>query len=218
MHKKSYKCAPERRGRYIVAAISIVTLITGLTLWLYTFSSGSVSNDGWTSKEKTALIEFLQNCPKTECFAAYWHPEARSAIVEVRPELTQGSTAITPELAPYLNIQTVRVGLLPEDIKKTLLTLPDQANDIPLIVERESSPPLSEDELLTRLRQCVPNVSGRGVNGYSITIFLEGLLDGLAEGRSVHDFFSSSERQCLGDLHELGYYSSFKELEPASLL
>ena len=155
-----------------VAAVCMVALMTALALWIHAVSSSSVSNDGWTIQEKKASIEYLQKCPATECLAAYWHPELRSMIVEVRQGLPKGATVITPELAPFLNIQVLREGLLSTEAKKTFFSLPEQANDIPLIAPQEASPPLNEDDLLTRLHQCAPDAAGSGVNGYSITIFL----------------------------------------------
>lgn len=133
-------------------------------------------------------------------------------------DLTHGTTDISPEHLAGLNILVVREGLLPGEMKQTLPVLPDDADKIPVLSVKSSGVRLSEDEAFARLDECVPDSAGKGINGRVVTIFLEELVEGLAQGRSMDDFFNESQRECLIDVSNQGYYLTFRQFEPVALL
>lgn len=169
------------------------------------------TSKGWTEQEKAAYLDLAEQCPQTECLAAWWHPGIRSVIVEVPKDLQRVSAELQSDSTVYLNAQMVHEGTLPDSVTEPLLRLPQDADRVPVIPESKPLLPAELDTLMQHVSQCVSNRQGVGVRDHFITITLDSLMDALAQGRTPSDFFNNTERDCINDLLKQGYHITYEE-------
>lgn len=196
-----------------LSVIALACLAGGVLLRLQGGISPAESDQGWTSQEKTAYLDMARHCPETQCRAAWWHPGIRGVILEISDEFQSSQLALQPESLVYLRPQIVHDGDLPQSVTQTLLRLPEQADEVPVIAEGTALPSAEQETLMQQLSQCVTNAQGIGVRDRFITISLDGLMEALGQGRAPETFFAEKERQCVSDLLKQGYYVSYEEYE-----
>lgn len=204
--------------RLIFILIALGCLAGAAMLWFRGMTASAVADQGWTAQEKAAYLAIEKDCPKTECLAAWWHPDLRKVIIEV----PQDFQVVSPEwpVLPLndLQPQLVRQGTLPESVTSALVKLPEGADSITIIAQPAPLTDAEQQALMERVATCTPRVDSVGANGRFISISIQGLMEGLGQGITVDEFFTPEERQCLSDLLHEGYHISYSEEQPASAL